>query len=253
MGGADAVFGSTTPALGNAVSNAAAKQTLGELAKNTSERVLSKLTSDKALASMTLQVAGNLLGQVLVPPGTLAEMSPEEAANLKEYQEELKVLKATDEDLFNRKLDLAKTYMVQAGQIDPRYFADQAANKSKVSSAKILRDSKEQAALGNYTYTDNESARAGIYASKVAASKFDEGYGFGTGLRDSAQSKAISAMPSDAPDSYLKGLSGIDTKYTGLRGEADTERNYITAMTAGLNLDEGTTTEEEDNLRKKYS
>jgi hypothetical protein len=250
---ADAVFGSTTPALGNAATNAAAKQTLGELAKKTSERVLSKLTSDKALANMTLMVAGNLLGQVLVPPGTLAEMSPEEAANLKEYQEELRVLKATDEDLFNRKVELAKTYMVQAGQIDPRYFANQAANESKITSAKILRDKQEQAALGNYGISDGEQARAGIYASKVAASKFDEGFGFGTGLRDTAQAKAMAAMPAGAPTSYIDGLSKIDNKYAGLRAQADTERANIQGMTAGLNLNEGNTKAEEDGLKEIYT
>ena len=252
----DAVFGPATPAIGNAAgnaaANAAAKQTLGELMKETGKTVLSKLTSSTALANMTLMAAGNLLGQYLVPPGSIAEMSPEEAANLKEYQEELKVLKATDEDLFNKKIELAKTYMVQAGQIDPRYFANQAANESKITSAKILRDKQEQAALGNYGISDGEQARAGIYASKVAASKFDEGFGFGTGLRDSAQAKAMAAIPAGAPTSYIDGLSSIDNKYAGLRTQADTERANIQGMTAGLNLNAGNTGAEEDGLKEIY-
>ena len=260
---ADAVFGSAgsvdaaaAARLGstvNMVNQVAAKETLEELMKKTGQKVLSKLTSPKALASFTLQVAGNLLGQYLVPPGSMAEMSPEEAANMRAYEEELKVLKATDEDLFNRKVELAKTYMVQAGQIDPRYFALQESNKSKVGSAITTNQIKEQAALSDKTFTDNEANRYSLDANRLSASKFDEGFATGLNTKNAYMNQAMSTMPSNAPNSYIEGLSKIDTKYAGLRGEADTERANIQGMTAGLNLDEGTTKEEEDKLKEIYS
>lgn len=260
---ADAVFGSAgsvdaaaAARLGgtvNMVNQVAAKETLGELAKITSERVLSKLTSSKALASMTLQVAGNLLGQYLVPPGSLAEMSPEEAANMKAYEEELKALKATDEDLFMRKVELAKTYMVQAGQIDPTYFANQESNKSKVTSGQTIRNVQEDAALRNINFTPNDLSRSNLNAQRLSASKFDEGYITALGMQKDAMDRGMDMMPTSGPTNYLKGLEGIDKKYAGLRGEADTERANIQGMTAGLNLDEGTTKEEEDKLKEMYS
>ena len=143
--------------------------------------------------------------------------------------------------------------MVQAGQIDPTYFAQQESNKSKIASAQRIREIEETAALDNRNLSAGDKARLGIDASRIASSKFDEGYMTGLDLKGGYLSRANQALPTRASGTdYLKGIEGLQKTYAGLREEADIERENYQKTLAGLNTTSGQTIEEEDEARKIY-
>ena len=61
---------------------------LMETLSQTSQAVVSKLKDPKNLANITMQAAGSLAGEALVPEGTLAQLSPEEQALIEERKVE---------------------------------------------------------------------------------------------------------------------------------------------------------------------
>ena len=166
----------------------------GELVKllsDTSETVISKLKSPENLANLTMQAAGSLVGEALVPEGTLAQLSPEEQALIEERKAELIALRDRDLAAYNQAIEISKQYMVQAGQVDPTYFAQQEANKAKIVGAQTARRIEEEAALADKNFTQGDKARLGLDTARVAASKFDEGFMTGTNLRTNLVDAAI--------------------------------------------------------------
>lgn len=227
----------------------------GALAKalsDTSELVASKVDA-KALANLTMQAAGSLMGEVLVPPGTLAELSPQEQELLEERKVELAALRDRDLEAYNQAIEISKAYMVQAGQIDPTYFANQELAKSKIGSARTIRNIDEQAALDDKTISGNETRRLGIDANRLSASAYDTGYIKGLDTKGSLIKQASDTMPTASQTvNYSAGLAGLQDTYKGQREAADKERENYQMMFAGLNTKEGNTDEERDRKAKLY-
>ena len=258
-------FGSTTAGIGAEQGTMLAEQTaafgsnvaatplsLTQLAKQTGSAVASKLKDPKALANITMQAVGNLLGEAAVPEGSLALLSPEEQALVEERTAELKILRDRDNEAYLTQIDLSKKYMVQAGQIDPTYFANQEANKSKVESGRTINKIKEQAALSDKTFTDNEANRFGLDAARLSASKYDEGFTTGLNTKNAYMNQAMSTMPKSAPTNYSEGLAGLQDVYKGQREEANEERDSYQTLFAGMNTKEGNTNEEAAKKAKLY-
>ena len=231
---------------------AATPLSLTQLAKQTGSAVASKLKDPKALANITMQAVGNLLGEAAVPEGSLALLSPEEQALVEERTAELKILRDRDNEAYLTQIDLSKKYMVQAGQIDPTYFANQEANKSKVESGRTINKIKEQAALSDKTFTDNEANRFGLDANRLSASAYDTGFTTGLNTKNAYMNQAMSTMPKSAPTNYSKGLAGLQDVYKGQREEANEERDSYQTLFAGMNTTEGNTNEEAAKKAKLY-
>lgn len=224
-----------------------------ETLKQTSETVLSKLKDPKNLANLTMQAAGSLVGEALVPEGTLAQLSPEEQALIEERKAELVALRDRDLAAYNQAIELSKQYMVQAGQIDPTYFAQQEANKSKIQSARTIRNIEEKAAFDDKNFTQGDKARLGLDASRITSSKFDEGFMTGLDTRTAFINKAQDTMPTASQTvNYSAGLKDLQDVYAGQRETADDERENIQMTLAGLNTKEGNTTEDEKRKAKLY-
>ena len=164
-------------------------------------------------------------------------------------------MKLRDRDLeaYNQAIKISKAYMVQAGQVDPTYFAQQEANKSKIQSARTIRGVEEKAALDNMTFTDADTRRLGLDANKLSASAYDTGFIRGSELKDNLIDRGLQAMPAASQTvNYAQGLAGLQDVYKGQREAADTERENIQMMFAGLNTTEGNTTEDEKRKAKLY-
>ena len=136
--GPDTVVGDTTK-LG---AGGGGKEALSftEKLKAVPSKVVDKITNPDTLANLTLQAGGQILATQLIPPGSMPELSPQEAETLEAYKAELQDLKVKDEAAFNAKMDAAKQYVIQAGYFSPEYFGLQAANKTAIEQEKKLRD-----------------------------------------------------------------------------------------------------------------
>ena len=226
---------------------------LMETLSQTSQAVVNKLKDPKNLASLTLEAAGSLTGEAIVPEGTLAQLSPEEQSLLEERKEELQALRLRDLERYNQAIELSKAYMVQAGQIDPTYFANQEMAKSKIGSARTINKIKEQAALDNMSFSEADARRLSLDSNKLAQSKFDEGYMTGLDTKTKLVGASQDAMPTASQTvNYSAGLKDLQDVYAGQRAAADTERENIQMMFAGLNTKEGNTDEERDTKSKLY-
>ena len=222
---------------------------LSEALRQTSQQVVSKLKSPENLANITMQAYSSIIGDVMVPEGTLAQLSPEEQALIEERKTELIALRDRDLEAYNQAIEVSKAYMVQAGQVDPRYFAQQEANKSKIASARTIKDAEERASLNNMNFTDADARRAGLTANRLASSKFDEGFIRGSEIKDTLIDRGLQAMPAaNSTVGYSQGLEGLQQVYAGQRAAADKERENIQMTAAGLNTTTGNT--DEDNKRK---
>ena len=223
---------------------------LMETLRQTSEKVVNKLKSPENLANITMQAASSLAGELLVPEGTLAQLSPEEQALIDERKAELIALKDRDLDAYNLAIDVSKEFMVQAKQIDPTYFAQQEENKSKIRSARTIRGAEEKAALDNMSFTNADTRRFGLDANRLSASAYDTGFATGLDTKNRFISAAQSNMPTAGQTaSYAQGLAGLQDAYKGQREAADKQRESYQMMFAGLNTKEGNT--KKDEKRKK--
>lgn len=226
---------------------------LMETLSQTSQAVASKLKDPKNLANITMQAASSLAGEALVPEGTLAQLSPEEQALIEERKVELTALRDRDLEAYNQAIEISKAYMVQANQIDPTYFAQQEANKSKIDSARTIRGVEEKAALDNMSFTDADTRRLGLDANRLSASAYDKGFSTGLDTRNTFVSAAQDTMPTASQTvNYSQGLAGLQDVYAGQRAAADKERESYQMMFAGLNTKEGNTDEDVKRKAKLY-
>ena len=226
-----------------------------------------KFTNPEVLANMTLKAGGMVAGAVLVPDDAMPVLPPEFNETYAAYMEELKALKAKDEDAFNTKMALSKQYLVNAGQLDPIYGGNQAANDVLIAGANRIKEAKRKRSLTDFrTDTTNEDRRADIGLAKDRARAFDTGYlntlKESIGLTDAG----MKALPSAKDYStYASGLAtgqddifnmynaagNINTANVAARenlsktiggfatgdGEMDKDKTTDTTVTAGLNTD----------------
>lgn len=238
---------------GVAQGGATSTESLMNILSQTSEKVADKLTNKDALANVTMQAASSLVGELLVPEGTLAQLSPEEQALIEERKVELEALRDRDLAAFNQAIEISKAYMVQANQIDPTYFAQQEANKAKVASARTLRDIEEQSALDDKAFTTADKRRLALDANRLSASAYDTGFATGLDTKNRFIQAAQSTMPTASQTvNYSQGLAGLQDVYKGQREAADEERENYQMMFAGLNTTLGNTKEEEEKKQKLY-
>lgn len=238
---------------GVAQGGATSSESLMNILSQTSEKVAGKLTNKDALANVTMQAASSLVGELLVPEGTLAQLSPEEQALIDERKAELEALRDRDLAAYNQAIEISKAYMVQANQIDPTYFAQQEANKAKVSSARTLRDIEEQSALDDKAFTTADRRRLSLDANRLSSSAYDTGFATGLDTRNRFIQAAQSTMPTAGGTAgYSQGLAGLQDVYQGQREAADKERENYQMMFAGLNTTLGNTKEEEEKKQKMY-
>jgi hypothetical protein len=131
---------------------------LTDTLRSTGSKVLSKVTSPDALASLTVQAVGQLTAAALVPDAGLPGFSPEEQELVAARRQELEELRVRDNAAYEQQIALSKQLLTQAGYVDPTYFANQARNQAAILGARQQRDLEDERAfnplIGDFTTAD---------------------------------------------------------------------------------------------------
>ena len=245
----NAVLDSST----DAVVGAGTEATFMEKMASVPSKIADKITNPDTLANLTLQAGGQLLATALVPPGSMPELSPEEAQVLEEYKAELADLKQNNEAAFNAKMDASKQFLVQAGYFSPEYFGLQAANTAATDQERKLREYRRTAGLTNFRNTGMSAAeerRAALQGGRNVQSAYDSGFQKGMTSQNQALSTGYGMIPKgDA--SYANALAGLANTYSGLRAQEDKKRENIAEFFGGLNVASGNTEEDKKKLKKQ--
>lgn len=176
--------------------------------KDSGSALVSKFTDPEALANVTMQAGGQLLGTALAPD---PEMPPEQREMLEMRKQELAELKERDEAAFNAQMDAAKQYLQQAKQYDPTYMAFQAANKEAIDQQRKLREQYRRAALGRgRDISEAEKRRMSLDSARQVSSEYDRGFQQGLSAQNKVTQAGLSAIPNSAQfANYTNALRGL--------------------------------------------
>lgn len=177
--------------------------------KDSGSVLTSKLTSADAIANVTLQAGGQLLGMALAPD---PEMPPEQKELLEMRKQELAQLKEKDEAAFNAQMDAAKQYLQQAKQYDPTYMAFQSANKEAIEQQRKLREQYRRAGLSRgRDISEAEKRRMSLDAARSVSSEYDRGFQVGLDAQNKTTQAGLSAIPNSARfANYISGLKSLE-------------------------------------------
>jgi hypothetical protein len=214
----------------------AAEKSFMDILKDTGSAVLERVTNPERLATITLQAAIGI-GASMVAPEALPALTEEELEIVEARKAEMEQLKIADRAKYDRQVILAEQLMVNAGYIDPVQFGLNRANTAKITGARAVKQSFEDANLGGKEITPGAMARANYGISRDAGSEFAAGFGEGVVQKDQALKTAYDAMPNFSTN-YLTQSADLsdDLREAGKLGmqRADAKRSQIAQNLAGL-------------------
>ena len=233
-------------------SAAIARQSFTGILKDTGSAIADRFTQNpEQLASLTLEIAGELAGETLVPEGTMPALPPEMQDVYDARKAELLELKAMDREKYDQQIALSQQYLVNAGYLDPVYYGNQAANQVLIDRNRQERERLRKRGLTEFqTSTAGEDRRAGIDTARLRAAGFDQAFTKTAGQQRAAIDAGVKAIP-DAPTTYSQGLreqyadyaAGLKTIYGGdPSAPADRAREGITETIGKLTGEAGTRT-----------
>tara|TARA_B100000035_G_scaffold164272_1_gene140013 strand:+ start:4805 stop:6373 length:1569 start_codon:yes stop_codon:yes gene_type:complete len=248
QGGANlqgAVAGSQTAptALSQLGPNASFGEKFVATMKDSGSALASKFTDPEALANVTMQAGGQLLGTVLAPD---PEMPPEQREMLEMRKQELAELKERDEAAFNAQMDAAKQYLQQAKQYDPTYMAFQAANKEAIDQQRKLREQYRRAALGRgRDISEAEKRRMSLDSARQVSSEYDRGFQQGLSAQNKVTQAGLSAIPNSAQfANYTNALRNLQSDEGRLAeyyaGKSSNAAKNISDLFSNFNTETGT-------------
>jgi hypothetical protein len=216
----------------------------GAYLKDAGSALVSKVTDPAALASLTMQAGGQLLGATLAPD---PEMPPEQRELLEMRKAELAELKERDETAFNAQMDAAKSFLQQAEQYDPTYMAFQAANKEAIDQQRKLREQYRKASLrsGGRDISEAEKRRMSLDSARNVSSRYDEGFQKGLTAQNKVTQAGLSAIPNSSNfAAYTNALQSLsqDTQKAedAAIKQAQGAGKNISDLFAGFNTTSGT-------------
>ena len=216
----------------------------GAYLKDAGSALVSKVTDPAALASLTMQAGGQLLGAALAPD---PEMPPEQRELLEMRKAELAELKERDENAFNAQMDAAKSFLQQAEQYDPTYMAFQAANKEAIDQQRKLREQYRKASLrsGGRDISEAEKRRMSLDSARNVSSRYDEGFQKGLTAQNKVTQAGLSAIPNSSNyAAYTNALQNLsqDTQKAedAAIQKAQGAGKNISDLFAGFNTTSGT-------------
>ena len=168
----------------------------GAYLKDAGSALVSKITDPAALASLTMQAGGQILGATLAPD---PEMPPEQRELLEMRKAELAELKERDENAFNAQMEAAQSFLRQAEQYDPTYMAFQAANKEAIDQQRKMREQYRRSALGSgRDISEAEKRRMSLDSARNVSSRYDQGFQQGLTAQNKVTQAGLSAIPNSS-------------------------------------------------------
>lgn len=216
----------------------------GAYLKDAGSALVSKVTDPAALASLTMQAGGQLLGAALAPD---PEMPPEQRELLEMRKAELAELKERDETAFNAQMEAAQSFLRQAEQYDPTYMAFQAANKEAIDQQRKLREQYRKASLqsGGRDISEAEKRRMSLDSARNVSSRYDEGFQKGLTAQNKVTQAGLSAIPNSSNfAAYTNALQSL-SQDTQKAEDAAIQKSQgagknISDLFAGFNTTSGT-------------
>ena len=216
----------------------------GAYLKDAGSALVSKVTDPAALASLTMQAGGQLLGAALAPD---PEMPPEQRELLEMRKAELAELKERDENAFNAQMEAAQSFLRQAEQYDPTYMAFQAANKEAIDQQRKLREQYRKASLrsGGRDISEAERRRMSLDSARNVSSQYDAGFQKGLTAQNKVTQAGLSAIPNSSNfAAYTNALQSLsqDTQKAedaAIQASQGAGKN-ISDLFAGFNTTSGT-------------
>jgi hypothetical protein len=216
----------------------------GAYLKDAGSALVSKVTDPAALASLTMQAGGQLLGAAMAPD---PEMPPEQRELLEMRKAELAELKERDENAFNAQMEAAQGFLRQAEQYDPTYMAFQAANKEAIDQQRKLREQYRKASLrsGGRDISEAEKRRMSLDSARNVSSRYDEGFQKGLTAQNKVTQAGLSAIPNSSNfATYTNALQSLsqDTQKAedAAIQKAQGAGKNISDLFAGFNTTSGT-------------
>lgn len=226
-------------------------RSLQEVAKTTGSKVLDKVLDADKLASLTVQAVGQLTAAALYPDSGLPGFSEEEKELVEARRKEMEDLRIKDNEAYEQQIALSKQLLVQAGYVDPTYFANQAANTAAIQNARAIQEQRERDAF-NPLLTDFNTAQLNqqsIEAAKNRQSAFDTGFLKGVDMKSSILSNIGDAIPK-APTQYSVLTADLQDDLAKAEDRAVAKRQNVANFTAGLNTTTGRSAKDESNLAR---
>lgn len=215
----------------------------GAYLKDAGSALVSKVTDPAALASLTMQAGGQLLGAAMAPD---PEMPPEQRELLEMRKAELAELKERDENAFNAQMEAAQGFLRQAEQYDPTYMAFQAANKEAIDQQRKLREQYRKSALGSgRDISEAEKRRMSLDSARNVSSRYDQGFQQGLTAQNKVTQAGLSAIPNSSNfATYTNALQSLsqDTQKAedAAIQKAQGAGKNISDLFAGFNTTSGT-------------
>ena len=224
---------------------------LQEIARTTGSQVLDKVLDADKLASLTVQAVGQLTAAALYPDSGLPGFSEEEKELVEARRKEMEELRIKDNEAYEQQIALSKQLLVQAGYVDPTYFANQAANTAAIQNARAIQEQRERDAF-NPLLTEFNTAQINqqsIDAAKNRQEAFDTGFLKGVDMRSTILRNIGQAIPK-APTQYSVLTANLQDDLAKAEDRAVTGRQNVANFTAGLNTTTGRSPEDEANLAR---
>lgn len=177
------------------------------------ETLKSRVADPSKMVDMTLTAAPRLIGAIYA-----SQADKEQQEQIDRYQRELKSLQDKDEAAYQLKLKEAQEYIQNAKNINPSYWAQQAANQAQISGARGLAETyrdDRMAGLRSPSYMASEKRRANIAIGQNVGTAYDRGYGVGLNLRDSSIQQGLNMIP-NAPRTGVEGIGQLSRMYANL-------------------------------------
>ena len=205
------------PKLGNV--NAGGSSFLG---MNVSPQMASRLTDASIIAGTNL--AGSVIAQ------KMAAKQYEDQMN--KYNSELQALKGKDEAAYQQKMTEVQEFIQNAKNINPEYFAQQAANQARITGQRNLSEAwrnQPGAGLKDVGFATGEKRRAELGLSQNVGSAYDRGFQFGTQTRNQQLQTGLNMMP-NAPSRYLSGLGNESAMLSNMNNSINSAGKGYTEM-----------------------
>ena len=226
---------------------------------NTSGNFLSNIADKFGItaanaADVAVQAGAQLLGAQLVPdPGSPLE-DPQYQAHIEAYKKELEILRDTNKELFDQRMQVAQDFLINARGYDPSYFADLNAKRTLLQQAAIVQSQEEESIFsGRGGLSSVDKLRAALDAGLNVGQSYIAGKGKGLDYQNQLMTAGLNAMPNTGWNaSILEAEGRLADKYAGLYGQErdrkDDQRTQITKL--GAKLFPGKP-EEDDELKNK--
>lgn len=168
--------------------------------------IAKKFTDPKQQADLLLRAAGQIAGTYLAPEG----MSPEEQELLNQQRQELETLRATNQELFQEKLNAARQLVQDANYFDPEYFGLQRARQVQQAGAKVERERLAGIDPRRANLRAAEQRRTRLATGRDVGTAYDTGFTAAVDAQNRARTAGLNLYPT-APSSmgYAQNLMGM--------------------------------------------